>query len=151
MSILLAARLLLGGWLKSALAFLKRLPWWVFALIAALVLLAIVYRHGETKGAAKVEHKAEQQHTARVAEARTDERAAQDVTAAIGASVARSDDKTTELVRSTIEDMHHAIDAIPPAPAGAPLPPAPVDGVRDKLNALIDGAERAAKVADAEP
>jgi hypothetical protein len=138
------------------------LPSWaskLFGIVAPVALIgaalwgtySLIHHAGETAGAAKVTAKAEKQHAAAVKDAQTDERSAQAVTDAIGASVTRSDEKTTELVRSTIEDMHNAIDAVPPAVAGAPLPPAPVDGMRDKLNTLIDGAERAAQAADAEP
>lgn len=146
--ITLALRWGLPGWAS------KLFGWLAPALLIAGALwgtYALIHRSGEKAGAAKVERKVEQQHAARVVEARSDERAAQAVTDKIGASVARADDQTTELLRSKIEDLHHALDSTPPAPVGAAPPPAPVDQLRDPINALVAGANRAAEAADAIP
>lgn len=152
---LLAIRLLLGGWLKTSLAFLKGLPWWVWAILGAVVLLFVVYLHGEhkgeAKGAAKEIKKVEKAHQAAVVAAHVDTKAAQGTADQIGAATARTNAQVTDLVQSKIQEMHNVIDAIPASAAGAPLPPAPVERMRDDLNALGDGARRAADAADAEP
>ncbi|WP_150126983.1 hypothetical protein [Sphingomonas panacis] len=117
-----------------------------------LVLLAGVYGwiygRGEASGAAKVTAKVVLDHNAAVTDARHDERAAQTAAGAIGAAAARTNQDATAFAQSKIEDMHHAIDAIPPAPAGAA--PARVDSgnLSATLDALIDGANRAADAAD---
>ena len=126
-------------------------------IIAALVLLAIliavwaIRRNGEKAGEAKVTQQAERQHADRVGEARADERAAAVVTDSINRRVDRADALSTAAVQATIKDLRHALDAVPPAPAGAPLPAAPIDGMRENLNAGIDRANRAADAADAIP
>jgi hypothetical protein len=121
------------------------------AVIAALSIIYAIYHHGETAGSAKVTAKTEQRHTAAVAEARTDERAANDAAASIAKHVARADDLSTAALQTTIKDLRNALDAVPPAPAGAPVPAAPVDGLRDSLNAGIARANRAADAAEAIP
>ena len=124
-------------------------------IVGGLVLLTIVAAiawirlGGEKAGATKVEHRVEREHSARVAEARTDERTAGDVAAAIERRVTRSDDLSTAALQATVKDLRDAIDAVPPAAAGAAPPPAPVDSLRDTLNAGIDRANRAAAPADA--
>ncbi len=124
-------------------------------IIAGLVLLAILgavawIRHDGVKaGAAKVEQRTERQRTDRIVEARTDERTAGDVAAAIDRRVARADDLSTAAVAATVKDLRDAIDAIPPSAAGAPPPAAPVDRLRDTLNAGIDRANRSAAAAEA--
>jgi type III secretory pathway component EscV len=147
----IAAKLMLGGWLKTAVDFLKGLPWWVYAIIAAAILLFVVYHKGETKGAAKVTAKVEKAHQAAVVAAAVDTKAAQAATEQIGADVKRTNAAVTDLVQTKIQEMHNALDAIPPAAAGAALPPAPVERMQQSLNALGDGANRAADAADAEP
>ena len=125
----------------------------VLALIAATGLaIGLIYHRGSTASAAKVEAKAEKAHAKTVAEARTDEREAQATVDAIGKRVAKADDQTTILVRSKIKDIHDALDATPGGPAGAAVPPPVFDGsgVRASLNAVVDGANRAADAADAE-
>ncbi|WP_267396965.1 MULTISPECIES: hypothetical protein [unclassified Sphingomonas] len=116
----------------------------VAAVLAILAATYGVYHHGETAGSAKVEAKTEHRHTAAVADARTDERAAKDAAASIAKHVARADDLSTAALQTTIKDLRDALDAVPPAPAGAPVPAAPVDGLRDSLNAGIARANRAA-------
>jgi hypothetical protein len=124
-------------------------------IIAGLVLLAIlgvvawIDAHGQKTGAAKVEHRAERDHSARIVEARTDERTAGDVAASIDRRVARVEDLSTAAVAATVKDLRDAIDAVPPSAAGAPPPAAPVDSLRDTLNAGIDRANRAAASAEA--
>jgi hypothetical protein len=122
-----------------------------------LILLAILagiwaVRHGgERAGAAKVTQQVERQRVDRVAEARADERTAAVVSESISRRVTRADDLSTMAVQATIEDLRNAIDAVPPAVAGAPVPGAPVDSLRDTLNASIDRANRSADAADAIP
>lgn len=112
---------------------------------------AWIHHAGVKAGEAKVTAKVEKDHQAAVAAAVTDTKAAQATTDQIGATTARTNAQVTALVQSKIQEMHNAIDAIPASAAGAALPPAPVDSLRDKLNALGDGANRAADDADAEP
>ena len=120
-------------------------------LLAVLAAMLAVRRGGEKAGEAKITTKVERQHAERVAEARADERAASDVSASISRRVSRADDLSTIAVQATIKDLRNALDAVPPAPAGADLPAAPVDGLRDELNASIDRANRAADATDAVP
>jgi hypothetical protein len=139
---------LLARWgVTEAEAWAKRLAPILIA-IALLATLwaayALIRSDGEKAGAAKEEVKAAKGHAEAVANARADEHTAQAVSNRIAASAARSDDMTTTYVRSTIEDMHHAYDAVPPAAPAAVPPPAPVDSVRDNLNAIIARSNRAA-------
>lgn len=114
--------------------------------IAALLGTYAMIRHGgEKAGEAKVTAKVEKQHAVSVANARHDEQAAQATTARIAERTARADAVTSAYVQSTIEDMHHALDALPPATSAAPLPAAPVDELRDHLNALIARSNGAAE------
>ena len=118
----------------------------ILALIAAIW---AIRRGGEKAGAARVTQTIERQRADRVAEARADERTAATVSDSISRRVARADDLSTEAVKATIKDLRDAIDAVPPAPAGAPAPAAPVDSLRDTLNAGIARANRAADAATA--
>lgn len=120
-------------------------------LLAIIAALAMIRRGGERAGAAKVEQRVEREHGARVAEARADERTAGDVAASIERRVARADDISTAAVQATVKDLHDAIDAVPPSADGAALPAAPVERLRDLLNAGIDRANRAGEAADALP
>lgn len=117
-------------------------------LLATVAAVAFIRLSGEKAGAAKVEQRVEREHSTRVVEARTDERTAGDVAAAIARRVSRSDDLSTAALQATVKDLRDAIDAVPPAASGAALPPAPVDSLRDTLNAGIDRANRAADAAD---
>ncbi|USI71602.1 hypothetical protein [Sphingomonas morindae] len=137
----------------------KGLPGWVAKLaVAALILIivaallgsayALIRVGGEKAGAAKVETRMADQHTAAVADARHDEQMAQAATNRIGAEIVQRDAVTAAATRTTIEDMHHAFDAAPPAAAGS-LPAAPIDELRARLNAAIDRASRAADSAAA--
>jgi hypothetical protein len=119
--------------------------------LAVVAIVATVFHKGETSGAAAVTVKAAKEHGAAVTDARADERAAGDVAASIAGSVARSDALTDTLVKTTIKDLRDALSAVPPAAAGEPLPAAPVDRLRDSLNAGIDRANRAGADAGAEP
>lgn len=145
----------IGAWLAEKAifgrigAFLKAIPLWAYAVLAGVVLLVVVYHQGKTTGAATVTATAVKEHSARVAEARTDEHTAQAVTDRIGARVAAADDATTEFVRNKMKDMSDAIAAIPAAPAGGPTPVFDTDGVSASLNAVVDRANRAAEAADA--
>lgn len=126
-------------------------------IIAAIVIVAIVAavgcvrRSGERAGADRVTVQAERDHSARAIEARTDERAAAATSATIAARTARADALTDAYVRQTIEDLRNAIETAPPVAAGDPIPAAPVDRVRDTLNAGIARAARSADAADAIP
>jgi hypothetical protein len=117
--------------------------------LAIVAAIAWIRAGGEKAGAAKVEHRAERDHSERVVEARTDERTAGDVAASIDRRVARVEDLSTAAVAATVKDLRDAIDAVPPSAAGAPPPAAPVDSLRDTLNAGIDRANRAAASAEA--
>jgi hypothetical protein len=55
----------------------------------------------------------------------------------------RIDAKTDAYVQATIEDLHNALADVPPSAPGAAIPAAPVDRVRDSLNAGIARANRA--------
>lgn len=149
-----ALKLLLGGWASAAFAFLKILPWWVWALLAALILLLVVYLHGEkageTRGAAKIEKRDGAVHAKTVAESKADTAVAQTTTDAIGSRMARVDAATTELVRAKIKDISDAI-AVPAPPAGDP--PARVDtrSLSASVDALVERANGQADAADAQP
>ncbi len=123
----------------------------VVAIVAIAVGVFLLRRGGETAGAAKVTATNEKAHAAGVAEARVDERAAATVTASIAARTVRIEAKTDAYVDTMIKDMRNAIDEVPPAVSDAPLPAAPVDRLRDTLNAGIDRANRAADTASAAP
>ncbi len=119
-------------------------------LVLALVGAVAWIRHDGVKaGTAKVEQRVERQRTDRIVEARTDERTAGDVAASIDRRVARADDLSTAAVAATVKDLRDAIEAIPPSAAGAPPPAAPVERLRDTLNAGIDRANRSAAAAEA--
>ena len=120
-------------------------------ILAIVAIVGVIFARGERSGAAAVTVQAERQHGAAVADARTDERAAGDVAASIAGSVARSDALSDAFVKTTIKDLRDALAAVPPAAPGVPAPPAPVDGMRDTLNAAIDRANRAAETAGAQP
>lgn len=139
---------LLARWgISEAETWARRLtPVLIGVLVVALLAgaYAMIRHGGEQAGAAKEQVKVEKAHTAAVAQARADEHAAQTVSNRIAASTARSDEMTTTYVRSTIEDMHHAYDAVPPAAPAAVPPAAPVDSLRDSINAAIARANRAA-------
>ncbi|GHH09436.1 hypothetical protein GCM10008023_06110 [Sphingomonas glacialis] len=149
-----ALKLLLAGWATAALAFLKAVPWWIWAILAALILLLAVYLHGEkageTKGAAKIEKRDIAAHAMTVAESKADTTAAQTTTDAIGKRMARVDAATTDLVRSKLKEMSDAI-AVPAAPAGDP--PARVDtrSLSASIDALVERANGQADAADAQP
>ncbi len=124
----------------------------IIAIVVALAIvagIAMIRRGGETAGAAKVTAKTDKVHTERVVEARADERAAATVTQSIAARTVRIDAQTDAYVQATIEDLRNALADVPPAGADAALPAAPVDRVRDSLNAGIARANRAAGDADA--
>ena len=127
---------------------------WIRIIIAIGLVLAIVAgvamirRGGETAGAAKVTAKNDRVHTEHVVEARADERAAATVTQSIAARTVRIDAQTDAYVQATIEDLRNALANVPPAAADAALPAAPVDSLRDSLNAGITRANRAAGDAD---
>lgn len=111
--------------------------------------IALVYRSGRSAGGASAKVAIGEQHRQRTAEARGDERLAADVTTAIADRTARADVLSETLLRTTIEDLRNAIDAMPPAAAGAAPPVVPVDRLRDDLNASIARANRAAEAAAA--
>jgi hypothetical protein len=123
---------------------------WRRSLLVVLIFLLVISalalvagRIGRRAGEAKVTQAVERQHADSVAEARADERAAAVVSNSISQRVARADDLSTRAVKATIKDLRDAIDTVPPAAAGAPAPAAPVDRLRDALNADIDRANRA--------
>jgi hypothetical protein len=122
------------------------------AIVAGVVAItagsvAWIYRAGERVGTVQVRERAQQEHSARVAEARADERAATTTAVAIGAELGRADAKTDEALRHSIEDINDALS--PPAAPGGDIAVAPVDRLRDTLNAGIDSARRSADAADA--
>lgn len=127
---------------------------WGMPILAGAALLggiyAAIYHRGEKAGGAKVAARAEKAHAATVATARADERRAQAIVDAIGKHVAAADDATTNLVRSRTMEIHDALDATPAAGNDAAAVPFDTGGVRTSLNALVDGANRAADAADAE-
>ena len=119
----------------------------IFAIVVALAIVAgvvMIRRDGETAGAAKVTATTDQAQAKRVVEARADERAAATVTQSIAARTVRIDAQTDAYVQATIEDLRNALANVPPAAADAALPAAPVDRLRDSLNAGIARANRAA-------
>ncbi|KQM86883.1 hypothetical protein ASE70_17390 [Sphingomonas sp. Leaf22] len=116
---------------------------------AVWLAIALVYRSGRTAGGASARVAIGEQHRERTAEARADERLAADVTIAIADRTARADVLSETLLRSTIKDLRNALDATPPAVAGAAPPVVPVDRLRDDLNASIARANRAAETAAA--
>ncbi|MEN2749222.1 hypothetical protein [Sphingomonas sp. T9W2] len=111
--------------------------------------IALIYRSGRTAGGASAKVAIGEQHRQRTAEARGDERLAADVTTAIADRTVRADALSETLLRHTIEDLRNAIDAMPPAVAGAAPPVVPVDRLRDDLNASIARANRTAETAGA--
>lgn len=113
-------------------------------LVVVVAVLAWVYRSGGRAAADHVTVKVARDHGAAVADARADERRGATSTATIAARTVRADDLTDRLVRQTIQELRDAITDVPPAGAGDPLPSAPVDGLRDRLNASIARADRAA-------
>lgn len=132
------------------------LPSWAIKavpfLLAALALLAAIvtiHHRGEKAGAAKVTTKVEQQHAARIVEARADERAATAAAASTGSAALARADAAIAALKISEEEMRHAIDTIPPAVPGADLPPAPAGVLAASVNALVDRANRAADTADA--
>lgn len=151
---------IIGAWLAEKAifgrigAFLKAVPWWVWAILAALILLLVVYLHGEkageTKGAAKIEKRDVAKHAATVAESAADTKKAQATTDAIGKRIARVDAATTDLVQAKLKEMTDAI-AVPAAPAGDP--PARVDtrSLSASIDALVERANGQADAADAQP
>lgn len=120
-------------------------------MIAILAAVGCVRRSGERAGADRVTTQVERDRADRTAEARTDERAAAATSATIAARTARADALTDAYVRQTIEDLRNAIETVPPAAAGDLMPAAPVDRLRDTLNAGIARTERSADAADAIP
>ncbi len=123
----------------------------VVAILTIAASVVLIRRDGETSGAARVTATNEKAHAAGVAEARVDERAAAAVTASIAARTVRIEAKTDAYVDTMIKDMRDAIADVPPAAADAALPAAPVDRLRDSVNAGIDRANRAADAASAAP
>lgn len=147
-------KLLLGGWATTAFAFLKAVPWWVWAILAALIVLLAVYIHGEkageTKGASAITKQVAVQHAKTVAESKADSTKAQTTTDAIGTRMARVDAATTDLVQAKLKEMTDAI-AVPAAPAGDP--PARIDtrSLSASVDALVERANGQADAADAQP
>lgn len=131
------------GWAKPLLdlagaALVLGGAWWWFA------------SHYEQKGATTVERRVERAHTARVAEARTDERAIVATGAAIASRTARTDGASTDYVRTRIEEINDALQPAPPNPD--PAADAAVfdsSAVRSSVNSVVDRANRAADAADA--
>lgn len=120
-------------------------------LLALLVAIWAIRRAGEKAGEAKVTTKVEREHAERLGEARADERAASVAADSISRRVTRADELSTAAVQATVKDLRNALDAVPPAPAGAPAPDAPVDSLRDQINAGIDRTNRAADAAETIP
>ena len=124
----------------------KLVAWALVVLaIAGITAAAIgwIYGSGRAAGGDQVRAATAEKRNQVLTEARADERTAVDVARAIDARTARAEALTDAQLHSTIEDLRNAIDAVPPAPGGADLPAAPVDGVREALNASIARANRA--------
>ena len=111
------------------------------ALLGLLVVAALVgaHRKGERAGADHVTVQVQRDHAAAVTVARQDERAAVDASATIATSVAQQTVASAAVTHHIVENLRHVLDTIPPAPAGDPLPAAPVDGMRDDINTAIAG------------
>lgn len=125
----------------------------IVLLLASVVWIAIasIYRTGSDAGGSKVRVEVAEKRVEHIDQARTDERSALEVTQAIAARTARADAATDEQLRSTIEDLRNAIDAVPPAVAGTPLPAAPVGSLHEHLNEVIARANRSAGGPATEP
>lgn len=129
---------------------------WCVVAIGVLILFgliwasyALTYSSGSSAGGAKVKTKVTAQRAEHVAEARTDERKATEVTIAIADQTARADTLSETLLRTTIQDLRDALDSTPPAAAGAAPPVVPVDRLHDDLNQAIARANGQAGAADA--
>jgi len=139
------------AWLADALGLSKIVTGLLLAASIATAIgggVALIHHEGVEAGAASATAKAEKAHTARVAEARTDERTAQATADTASAAIAHDTAESTAFTRNQIEDLHHALYDVRAAP-GASLPAAPVDRLRDTLNTGIDRANRAAEDASA--
>jgi hypothetical protein len=131
--------------------------WRTKALIAAIALLGLLvvaalvgaHRKGEQAGADHVTVQVQRDHAAAVTVTRKDERAAVDASATIATSVAQQTVASAAVTHHIVENLRHALDTIPPAPVGDPLPAAPIDGMRDDINTAIARANRAAEAAAA--
>lgn len=121
------------------------------ALVAVVAGVVWIRRGGEADGAAKVTTEANASHAAGVTEARGDERAAAAVTQSIAERTVRIDAKTDAYVETMIKDLRDALHDVPPAAPGAALPAAPIDRMRETLNAGIARANRAGGVASTAP
>ena len=130
------------GWQVRAIAI------GVVALLLGAALLT-AHRNGERAGADHVTVQVQRDHAAAVTVARQDERAAVDASATIATSVAQQTVASAAVTHHIVENLRHALDTIPPAPAGDVLPAAPVDGMRDDINVAIARANRAAEAATA--
>lgn len=130
------------GWQVRAIA---------IGVVALLLGAALFTAHqkGERAGADHVTVQVQRDHAAAVTVARQDERAADDASATIATSVAQQTVASAAVTHHIVENLRHAIQSVPPAAAGDALPPAPVDSLRDTLNAGIDRANRAADAAEA--
>jgi hypothetical protein len=138
--------------LAARLGISKAIAWALLALaIVGVTAAAIawIYGSGRDAGADQVRVAGAKKHDQAVAETRQDERTAVDVARAIDARTARAEALTDAQLQTTIEDLRNDLEAVPPALTGATLPAAPVDGVRDTLNAAIDRANRAGEAPDA--
>jgi hypothetical protein len=123
----------------------------IVTMLTIVVAIVLIRRGGEATGAAKVTSAAEKVRAKRITEARTDERAATAVTQAIAARAVRIDAQTDAYVQSTIEDLRNALNDATHAADSTALAAAPVDRLRDSINAGVDRANRAAEAADAAP
>jgi hypothetical protein len=131
---------------------------WVVAALAiagaAALAVVLIHKNGEQAGAATAALQGERVRQRRIAEARADERTAAQAAQSIADRTARADAVTDVVLEHTIKDLRDALDAVPATPAacaGGELPAAPVDRLRDLLNAGIARANRAAGDAGAAP
>lgn len=144
------AKLAMGVGIPTRIAKPVAIAVMVVAIAGAIWLaIGLVYRSGRTAGGASARVAIDEQHRERTTEARADERLAADVTIAIADRTARADALSETLLRSTIKDLRDALDATPPAVAGAAPSVVPVDRLRDDLNAGIARANRTAEAAGA--
>ncbi|WP_288935484.1 hypothetical protein [uncultured Sphingomonas sp.] len=139
--------------MESAFFVLLRRWWPAFAVlslvIAGLALAAHMFGKGEKAGANKVTVQIQRDHAVAVADARTDERAAVAASSTIATSVAQQTVASAAVTHHIVETLRNAIESVPPATPGDPMPAAPVDRVRDDVNAAIARANRAAAAAPA--
>lgn len=110
---------------------------------AAVGCVAYFYAHGVEAGKNQVRTIVEKEHTETIKEVRDDEHLAQSVADKTGAAVANTVDAQAQQTQQALEDIRNDLKTRPAPPAGCPLDVAP-DSVRERSNALVAQANRAA-------